>query len=335
MNKLRPILQGSPSKLERLLLSSSQLDMPPRHAKRRAFALLGMGSSVIATTQVTGVATATAATPVVGAATATAATGTGAVAAAGATTGFAFALLKGLAIGAVTGTIAYGSLTVHRLHKQTAPAPAEHGAVQTMTPERNRIERTSEPERASGDMPAVASARETGSLPATDSLPKLEDIAVPAAVVQTAATSTRPLPKLARAEVEGARPISSVTLDRGETKVSMQTAAVPSSALPEPQQPESPEERPSLKSERATIELAQAFVRNGDPAAALRTLSEHLRRYPKPQLGPEATLVRIEALLKLGLLTDAQRLGMQFLASQPDGPYAQRVRSLLNLPAAP
>lgn len=29
MNKLRPILQGSPSKMERLLLSSSQIDVPP------------------------------------------------------------------------------------------------------------------------------------------------------------------------------------------------------------------------------------------------------------------------------------------------------------------
>jgi hypothetical protein len=271
MNMTRPILRSNPSKMERLLLTSSQLDTPPGNAKKRAFAVFGLGGSVIATSQIAGVATAAASTPAAGAAAVTAATGSSAVVAAGATTGFMLALLKGVAIGAVTGAIAYGSIAVHRQHERSRPAPAEHGAVRVMMPQPPT--RSSEPPAAAGPVkPPVAVAARVRSTPS--------------------AVAAQQLPSL-------------------------------------------PTEQPSLQSERATIERAQALVRRGDSAAALRTLAEYSRRYPQPQLAPEATLVRIEALRELGQLSDAQRLGRQYLESQPDGPYAPRVRTLLNLPAAP
>lgn len=198
-----------------------------------------------------------------------------------------------------------------------------------MTSDRNRIEHANGPERASVDVPAAAPAYETGSL-------SVADIATPAAVAQAKQPVTVPLrqaPKSARGD--SARQVPGVAPDRGAAVQTMRVAAVTPSALPEQKQPTFPEERPSLKSERAAIELAQALVRSGDPAAALRSLSNHQRWYPNPQLGPEAMLVRIEALRRLGQLLDAQRLGLQFLAAQPDGPYSQRVRSLLNLPTTP
>jgi hypothetical protein len=322
MNKFRPMLQISPSQRERLLLASSQLDVPPPNAKKRALAVFGISGAIVATTQLTGAASAAAATST-GLATAAAATGTGAVAAKGATTGFALALLKGLAIGAVTGTVAYTSLTVHRAHNEAATSSNAQAAALV----RARLDRGNAPARAAEETPAVVPIHESEPSPVAVSLPSTEDVTAPAAIDKAKPVRAAPPPEFTKSpgNTAGTTQPAGTASDHGQPKTTADLNESTPSVESAPN-----EKQPSLRSERAAIEQAQAQVHRGDPTAALRTLAELQRQVPKPQLAPEAMLVRIEALLKLGRLSEAQRLGSQFLASQPDGPYAQRVRSLLN-----
>jgi len=292
MNRLRPFPSAKATQLERRLLASARLDVPPRNAKARAVAVFGLSGAAMASAHVAGAATAAASAPATGVAATATAAGAGTTAAAGTKTFVAAAVLKGVAIGAVTGAITYGLLTLHRVHEppeSSAPGPVltARGSAQlvnaTLPP--REVVRATEPEQDSA-------LRERSARPG-----------------------------------EGARRVSPAAADQGPTA---NRAPAPTGAQVR-EKPAPSESWPSLGLERALIDKARELARNGDPAAALRTLSEHRRQYAKPQLGPEATLVRIEALLKQGRSSEARTLGSHFLASQPDAVYAQRVRSLLQL----
>lgn len=87
--------------------------------------------------------------------------------------------------------------------------------------------------------------------------------------------------------------------------------------------------RDPLAAELAAIDEARRALSGGDPALALRMLDDHARRFRRPRLAAEATVLRIEALVKKGDTSAATRLGNRFLARQPNGPYERRVRSLI------
>jgi len=50
------------------------------------------------------------------------------------------------------------------------------------------------------------------------------------------------------------------------------------------------------------------------------------------KLGPEATVLRIDALTQRGDRAAASAMGDRFLAAHPHSPYADRVRSILSVP---
>jgi hypothetical protein len=102
-------------------------------------------------------------------------------------------------------------------------------------------------------------------------------------------------------------------------------------------QPKQGATRPSdsITAELSQIEAARSALRGGDPGRSLRLLSEYTQQYPKGNLRTEATVLRIEALSASGDHTAASRLGKQFLAQSPNGPYARRIRSLLAQAEAP
>jgi HAMP domain-containing protein len=87
--------------------------------------------------------------------------------------------------------------------------------------------------------------------------------------------------------------------------------------------------RTRLSEELSALDDARQTLSAGDPSATLRRLDAFDRNCAQPSLGPEAMLLRIEALLALGRIDPARRLGEQLLAKQPDSAYGQRVRSLL------
>jgi hypothetical protein len=107
-------------------------------------------------------------------------------------------------------------------------------------------------------------------------------------------------------------------------------SAQPSAA---PVDPPHASAKPSLADEVAALDVAREALAAGDAGRALRALDQHDQRFAGGMLGPEATVLRIEALLLRGDRASATRLGEAFLAAHPRSPHASRLRSLLGAPA--
>jgi hypothetical protein len=86
--------------------------------------------------------------------------------------------------------------------------------------------------------------------------------------------------------------------------------------------------KPSLADEVASLDAARAELASGNGAGALRALDEHDRRFVGGALGPEATVLRIEALALRGDRGSAAALARAFLAAHPRSPHAARIRSI-------
>jgi hypothetical protein len=84
-----------------------------------------------------------------------------------------------------------------------------------------------------------------------------------------------------------------------------------------------------LGAELVELRAARSALNSGDPAQALRLLDGFQRSFPSAALAPEATLLRLEALVEAGQSENARRLGERLLQGQPTGPHADRVRALL------
>jgi hypothetical protein len=92
--------------------------------------------------------------------------------------------------------------------------------------------------------------------------------------------------------------------------------------------PRAPDPAADLAREVELLDAARRAVASGNPGRALATLDAYERQFAHPNLRPEASLVRLEALLALGRNDEASRFGRSLLDGQPDGPYARRIRSL-------
>ena len=103
-------------------------------------------------------------------------------------------------------------------------------------------------------------------------------------------------------------------------------------ALPAPAQPggaaSGAKTQGSLAEEVAQLQKAKLALTGGNAGQALAELNTYAQRFPRPRLGAEATVVRIEALLASGDTTRAKALAESFLAKNPSSPYATRLRSL-------
>ncbi len=85
----------------------------------------------------------------------------------------------------------------------------------------------------------------------------------------------------------------------------------------------------TLPLELEAIDNARKALAQGNPALASRLLDRYSARFPKPRLGAEATVLRIETLIARGDRGAASRYGKAFLQNNPKSPYARRVRSLI------
>lgn len=86
---------------------------------------------------------------------------------------------------------------------------------------------------------------------------------------------------------------------------------------------------PSLAEEVAAIKSAKAALASGNASQSLHELDAYRTRFPRGRLAQEASIVRIEALLKSGNASAANALADRFLAANADSPYAARVHSLI------
>lgn len=88
-------------------------------------------------------------------------------------------------------------------------------------------------------------------------------------------------------------------------------------------------ENDDLARELAVIASARRKLREHDPAGAMSLLVDFDRRFPRPRVGDEATVLRVEVLLALGRSSEARRLGRDFIAGHPDSIYRARLAQLL------
>jgi hypothetical protein len=91
----------------------------------------------------------------------------------------------------------------------------------------------------------------------------------------------------------------------------------------------------SLPLELEALDRARSALAAGDASRALGLLDEYSTRFPKARLRAESSVLRVEALVASGQKGAAIRLGKQLLAREPNGPYARRVRSLLEQAGTP
>jgi hypothetical protein len=85
----------------------------------------------------------------------------------------------------------------------------------------------------------------------------------------------------------------------------------------------------TLAEEVALLESARAALAQRNPGAALRVLDRYERAFDKRTLGPEATMIRIEALVSQGRQREAAALAERFVATSDGAPYEERIRSML------
>jgi len=113
--------------------------------------------------------------------------------------------------------------------------------------------------------------------------------------------------------------------------------AAPASAAPEPAeaaastQAQSASNPNALAGELAFLDDARRSLAAHDPSSALGALDARERAFGAGLLGPEALLLRIEALLARGDRAQAERLGQTFLKGHTRGPHVTRIRALLSL----
>jgi hypothetical protein len=120
--------------------------------------------------------------------------------------------------------------------------------------------------------------------------------------------------------------------------VPVEAVEEPVEAVEEPASKLPPKAAPAaddLGKELSSLDEARAALRAGEPDRTLRLLDEHGRKFPRQRLRVEATVLRIEALSSSGRSRAARKAGEDFLAKHPNGPYAQRVRSLITPERAP
>lgn len=126
------------------------------------------------------------------------------------------------------------------------------------------------------------------------------------------------------------------------------TQAIPSAAIPEPMftvnaiplgRPPADEgdagaaraaafER-SVREERVLLEAVRGALDKGDGAKATELLERHGREFADGLFGPDARILRIEALSLAGRDAEAVALAREFLEAYPHSPQADRVRILV------
>jgi hypothetical protein len=160
-------------------------------------------------------------------------------------------------------------------------------------------------------------------------------VAIPAVVLLSSAedapSARLPVPTSLKApatEVK-ATPLPAPASVEGPATVSLDDLPVLPEPVPAPVNAGAPS-RPqaSLADEVAQLQKAKLALKAGNPAQALAELGTYSQRFPRPMLGSEATVLRIEALSQSGDGARAKSLAESFLTKNPNSPYAARLRTL-------
>jgi outer membrane protein assembly factor BamD (BamD/ComL family) len=85
----------------------------------------------------------------------------------------------------------------------------------------------------------------------------------------------------------------------------------------------------SLEEEVTRIDRARLALSSGSAARALGELDDYDAKFPAGMMKPEATAVRIEAMVQNGNLAGAKVLGRRFLSAHPSGGLSVRVHKVI------
>lgn len=321
MNEPRRLLNDdNATDFERALLRSARHDGPSPALRDKTLLALGLGVGVVglgATTAATATAAAvtTATTTATTAATATTASGAAATATAAATKQAAWAgsaaILKWIGFGVVG-----GALTV------TAVVVAPSLSAPNTRPTEGMVEAAATDAKPAGKVAVGRPSRPGEAAQATpDPEQAAKDaLAAPAPAQVKDANDANDANDAKVTNVAPAAPAAVEASARAEAARRRASAGAPRSTLTE---------------EIALLDRAREAIARGSASSALAALDEHDRSFPGAALGPEATVLRVEALSLRGDRAAATRLGRAFLAVHPESPHASRLRSLLGASAAP
>jgi hypothetical protein len=87
----------------------------------------------------------------------------------------------------------------------------------------------------------------------------------------------------------------------------------------------------ALREQVALIDSARAALSEGESRRVLEILRRYQDKYPAGTFRPEATAIRIEALMKLGRETEARALAARFVAEHRGSLLARRVADVAGL----
>ncbi len=105
--------------------------------------------------------------------------------------------------------------------------------------------------------------------------------------------------------------------------------ATPKAKSPTPSKVSSQEATTDEEQQLLLIDRARSELRGRKPQAALSTLDELGRRFTSVTLSDEATVLRTEALLRVGRKAEALALGQRFMNDHSGSIYIQRLSQLL------
>jgi len=295
------LVESSENELERILLRAGR-DSAPRGAKRRA---------IVAATSALAVTT-------VGAGTAAGAAAAGKASA----TATTFLTLKWVVVvGVASVSVAAGTVAVQSVRAQSAAA-----AVASETMPARATPHGKPPAPSKGSLSSLVSpldppAAEPAALAPSSSPPEAPPVA-PAPVIAVPAPSTRLAPTALQARVSPAvvtSPSPSVS-ERSAASAPASKGETPAAAGANP------------AAELAILDQAREAIGDREPARGISILDDYGRRFPSGVMGPEASILRIEALVASGDRDGAKRAGDAFLRANPASPYASRIASLLAAP---
>jgi hypothetical protein len=85
-----------------------------------------------------------------------------------------------------------------------------------------------------------------------------------------------------------------------------------------------------LSEEIRLVDGARGALVAADPRRALRDLDSYALAFPNGKLAEEATVLRIEVLVKLGDRASAERLAGEFVRAHPASGHLRKIRSILS-----
>jgi hypothetical protein len=153
---------------------------------------------------------------------------------------------------------------------------------------------------------------------------------IPAAVLLATGKEVAPPPSAPSAPHAVAPPPPAVAPLQDEPAAAKQEALPTPREAPGPRSssPAAKASPASLADEVAQLKKAKLALESGNSRLALAELATYSQRFPRPTLGTEAAVLRIEALSRSGDAKRAKALAESFVARHPNSPYAARLRSL-------